>query len=562
MERLEAALRRIDGRGYPAYKDLKGWYQFDGFVLEFLYIQGDPFAAPTRIEVRVPLSRVPAVTGREVSSAARRVGAEDALLRGLVGALPEGERRGSGGSGRWGVMSVGQEMLPRTACEIRNGEVCARLMVGLPAEGRRVLGREAAQMLLRELPEVVRRGLMGVDAAKVRAHADAYEDQEALRGALEEMGLVAFVANGALLARRSGVDERPLREGAVPWASPPEVEVEVSLPNAGRVRGAGFAQGVTLICGGGYHGKSTLLRALSQGVYNHIPEDGRERCVSLEDCVHVRAEDGRAVTGVDISGFIADLPDGRSTRRFESDNASGSTSQAAGIVEALELDASCLLIDEDTSATNFMVRDRRMQALIATEQEPITPFLDRVASLYADFGVSTILVVGGSGDYFEVADQVWVMERYRPRIATTQARAIAAEHPSDRLHEPRAPLSLPPDRVPLPQSFDARRGDREKVVARDTRSISFGEEEIDTSLLAQLVDDGQARTLGDWLLRCGHGLADGRLPLHEICAQLEELALSQGLSATTLPGATDRAFTRRFELAAAINRLRALRLAP
>jgi predicted ABC-class ATPase len=356
------------------------------------------------------------------------------------------------------------------------------------------------------------------------------------------------------------VDDRPLGAGAVPWASPEAAQVEFTLPNAGLVRGAGFAQGVTLICGGGYHGKSTVLRALARGVYNHIPGDGRELCVTVEDAVQVRAEDGRGIRGVDISAFIGSLPDGRTTERFDSQNASGSTSQAAAIAEALEMDAGCLLIDEDTSATNFMVRDRRMQALIATEQEPITPFVDRVAQLDRELGVSTVLVVGGSGDYFSVADHVWVMQGYRPRLATAQARRIAQEHPSGRLEEPRGPLEVPHDRVPLASSFDARRGRREKVRARDTRSISLGEQEIDTSLLSQLVDDGQARTLGDWLLLCGRGLADGRRCLRDLCAEVEERARERSLSATTREAAGDRVFVRRFELAAAINRLRSLRL--
>lgn len=561
MERLQSSLRRIDGRGYPAYKDLKGSYRFPGFVLEIAHVQGDPFAAPSLLELRAPVASVAALEGLGLDRASRRVGAEDALLRSFVQALPRGQSRGSGKSGQWGAARPGQEMLPRSGCEILGDQVHVRFTVGLPAQGRRVLGRQAAQMLLEELPELVQRGLLRADPARVRAHAEANEDQDALRGMLEERGLVGFVANGAVLPRRSGVDDRPLEQGALPWASPGEALVEFTLPNAGLVRGSGFAQGVTLICGGGYHGKSTVLRALARGVYNHIPGDGRQLCVSVEDAVQVRAEDGRSISGVDISGFIGSLPDGRSTERFGSQNASGSTSQAAAIAEALEMDAGCLLIDEDTSATNFMVRDRRMQALIATAQEPITPFVDRVAQLDRVLGVSTVLVVGGSGDYFQVADHVWVMEGYRPRLATEQARRIALEHPSGRLEEARAPLEVPRDRVPLARSFDARRGQRDKVRARDTRSISLGEQEIDTSLLAQLVDDGQARTLGDWLLLCGRELADGQTCLRDLCAEIEERALRSSLSSTTRPFAGDRVFVRRFELAAAINRLRSLVLA-
>ena len=181
-----------------------------------------------------------------------------------------------------------------------------------------------------------------------------------------------------LLPRRSGVDDRPLEGGGVvPFRSPESLRVVLQAPNAGSVPGMGVPVGVTLVVGGGFHGKSTLLRALEAGVYNHRPGDGRERVVSDPDTVKVRAEDGRAVAGVDISAFIDGLPLGQDTHHFTTPNASGSTSQAATIVEALESGAHALLVDEDTSATNFMLRDRRMQSLVPKDAEPITPFQPR-----------------------------------------------------------------------------------------------------------------------------------------------------------------------------------------
>ncbi len=560
---LERTLRRIDGRPYPAYKDTRGSYTFEdhGFVLEIIHVQGDPFAAPSLIEVRVPVQDTAAIEVG-LDNPVRRVGVEDALLRLFSRAVRRGgQRRGSGKSGQWGVVRLGQEILARTACEIRQGWIHLRMTVGLPARGRRIQGIQAAQMFGRELPSMIESGVFEATAQELEAHANANEDQDHLRHLLDQRGWVAFIANGAVLPRRSGIDDRPLDQSAVSWRSPPEMEASVVLPHAGKVTGTAIPEGVTLICGGGYHGKSTVLRALSRSVYNHIPEDGRHLCATVEDAVMVRAEDGRRIEGVDISAFINNLPDGRSTTAFDSDNASGSTSQAAAIMEALEVGAACLLIDEDTSATNFMVRDRRMQELIATDKEPITPFVDRVRELDKDHEVSTVLVVGGAGDYFEVADHVLVMDAYRPRVATEEARQIAKAHPSNRLREGRQGLCEPAGRVPLPKGFDSRKGRRDgKVRARETRSIQFGEHEIDVSLLGQLIDDGQTRTIGDWLLRCERELVDGQRTLEEICEALEETVEHKGLSSTTARGAGNRVLVRRYEFAAALNRLRTLKV--
>ena len=274
----------------------------------------------------------------------------------------------------------------QTAVQITSdGAVEARFVVGLPAAGRRVLTREAVGLLVDDVPSVVRTSLCAESypAEELLLHAEVNEDADALRSLLPEMGLVAFVADGAVLPRRSGIEQAPMLDRAVPFESPASLRVHVDLPNAGSASGAGIPRGVTLIVGGGYHGKSTLLEALERGVYNHRPGDGRERVVSDPTAVKIRAKDGRSISGVDISPFIGPLPLGQGTRRFDSADASGSTSQAAAIVEAVEAGAGTLLVDEDTAATNFMIRDRRMQALVPRDLEPITPFVDRVRLLHS-----------------------------------------------------------------------------------------------------------------------------------------------------------------------------------
>ncbi|HSM61283.1 MAG TPA: ABC-ATPase domain-containing protein, partial [Longimicrobiales bacterium] len=446
---LGPLLARIDGRGYKAYRELKGAWRLPGLLLHVDHVQGDPFATPSRVRVRVE----PGVAGFPADVRAegpRELGTASFLARAFARAARVASRRvGTGHGGEIRMEGPGQEVLEQTAVRIHaSGAVEARFGVGLPARGRRVLGGEASRLLGETVPRLVAETLVfsAHDADEVRLHADTNEDAEALRGALPGLGLVAFVADGAVLPRRSGVDDRPL-EGpdVVPFASPDTLRVEVELPNAGGVSGMGVPRGVTLIVGGGFHGKSTLLRALEAGVWNHRPGDGRERVVTRADAVKVRAEDGRAVAGVDISPFIDGLPFGRDTRGFSTPMASGSTSQAAAIVEALEAGTGLLLVDEDTSATNFMIRDRRMQELVPKEGEPITPFVDRVRDL-AEPGVSTVLVVGGSGDYLDVADTVIRMRDYLPSEVTERAREVAAAHPTGRARERGAPLGAPAPR--------------------------------------------------------------------------------------------------------------------
>lgn len=564
MERLVDTLRRIDGRGYRAYQDLRGRYRGRGFVLHVDRVQGDPFAAPS--ELRAVLE--PAFAGfgeAELGSAVRRVALADFLTRSLGSAVARrgGRRMGSGSSGRIGVCPCGQEILERTACEVTAGaEVTVRFTVGLPAEGRRIAGRAAATLLAEELPALLADSLRrdGLDGEALVRHVDAAEDQQALRAALRGRGLVAFLAEGARLPRASGASDAPATGEVVPLVPPEELAVTLRAPHAGEVRGLGVPEGVTLIVGGGYHGKSTLLAAVARGVYDHVPGDGRELCVTDRDAVVVRAEDGRAVAGVDIRAFVDGLPLGRGTERFSTQDASGSTSQAAAIVEALEAGARVLLVDEDTAATNFMIRDRRMRRLVPEAKEPITPFVDRVRELGERLSVSTVLVLGGSGDYLEVADRVIRMEGYRPHDVTAEARAIARELPArDEDLAPPPAMAPPAPRRVRPGSLDPSRGRRaERVKAVRTRDIVFGESEIDVSLVEQLVDPAQARAVGDALLEATRQLGAGPRSVPELLDAIEARVGAEGLAALQPGPAGDRARPRRHEVAAALNRLRTL----
>lgn len=564
-EDLKRRLFSIDGHGYKAYQTLEGTYDLGSFTLYLDHAQSDPFAPPSRVRVRLPqkLAGFPAELWQDRE---RRIGLEDFLTRACALACREVVRghRGTGKSGLVTVQRAGQEILERTSVVVTPEYVELRLSVGLPAAGRRVLARQALTIFTEEIPAIVERGLRfpNLPQAALRQHVDTAEDQAVLRLELARLGLVAFIADGAVLPRASGASDLPLTEGpVVPFRSPPELAVEIDLPHRGRVRGMGIPAGVTLIVGGGFHGKSTLLRAIERGVYNHIPGDGRELVVTVADAVKIRAEDGRSVSGVDISPFIGQLPFGEDTRSFSTPNASGSISQAANIMEALELGTHLLLLDEDTCATNFMIRDARMQQLVPKAGEPITPFIDRVRELYERFGVSTILVVGGAGDYLDVADRVIRMADYLPCEVTGEARAIAAACPSGRRQEEVRAFTGVKERVPLPESFAL--GSREKVKARGTDTVLLGHEELDLANVEQLVDPAQANAVAAIIRYAGQNYIDGHRTLREVlqavfsdCARggLEVISPFRGQH----PG--ELALPRLHEVAAAINRLRRLKV--
>jgi predicted ABC-class ATPase len=563
-DHLRSQLRSIDGRSYGAYKTIAGSYDFGDFLLHVDYVQGDPFASPSRLRAVFP-PQVVRLPDDLLAPTVRRVAAADFLNRRLQRALASASRdRGSGKSGAVRILRPGQCILERTSLEVDDaGRVVARFTAGLPASGRRVLGRQASEMLTDEVPRALRSELAPAtcDLEALRRHALLAQDSAALRDQLGKSALLAFIPDGAILPRLSGIDDRPLAaSAAVAFESPAGLRVKLEAPNRGPVAGMGIPAGVTLVVGGGYHGKSTLLRAIEQGIYDHIEGDGRELAVTVPGAVKIRAEDGRSIAAVDISNFITGLPRGEDTAHFSTANASGSTSQAAAIAEALEVGATCLLIDEDTSATNFMIRDARMQALVHDEDEPITPFIDRARQMFEQLGVSTVLVVGGAGDYFDIADTVIGMRRYLPADLTSAARTVAQRFRTDRAHEG-GPWSALRERVPDPASIDARKGRKTvSVKVQAPTRVLFGTQELDLSALEQIVEEAQVRAIAQALVHASSRWLDGRRTMREALNGLLEEVRSAGLDVIDSRHAGDYAEFRIHELAAALGRLRSLRI--
>lgn len=561
LEDLRNILRQIDGRGYPAYKDLRGQvFQSEDthFELCIDHVQGDPFASPSHLRMRLSHDSTQ-FPYWSYSSKSRRIGLENFLARATAQSCHQcSTRAGSGKSGLLTIDAPGQEVIERTALLYLKDYIEARLSIGLPAQGRRIAGREAARMLCDQLPQLALEMLRFSqhDSELIRQAVESNEDADALRDQLKQRGLVSFIANGSILPRQSGIDQLPLEQSqATTLQSPESLSITLDTPNRGAITGLGIKEGITLIVGGGFHGKSTLLNAVERGVYNHRPQDGRELVVTRPDAVKIRAEDGRSISGVNISPFINNLPKQSGTTHFSTESASGSTSQAANIVEALESGADTLLIDEDIAATNFMIRDLRMQELIAPDKEPITPYICKVRALHRQRGVSSILVMGGSGDYFPVADTVIGMDQYLPYDLTQQTQHIVQAHQMQVINEC-STFGESTKRCPQASSIDPRKG------RRSTCHIQLGDHDIDLSALTQIISSSQTRAIAAALIYAHeHHLLDGQSDMPTILDQLCQ-KLDNQLEALSHKQRGDLAVFRRHELAAAFNRLRTLKIEP
>ena len=557
---LRANLRSIDHRSYPAYKDLKGQYDFGSFVLSIDHVQGDPFASPSRLSVLVSGKKA-GFPAEYYDTYPKRITLQDHLTRLFAAQLASGSKqaKGSGKSGLLGASRCGQEVLERTACRVQEGSVTLRFEAGFPARGRTIDARELEKMLFDILPDCVHASLyfQKINKNRLKAAIELCEDQQYIREQLPALGLCAFLANGSVLPRQSGVSDRPMQD-AVAFQSPASMEVTLNLPNRGPVMGMGIPKGITLFVGGGYHGKSTVLQALQYGVYNHIGGDGRELVITDESAWKLRSEDGRSVTGVDISPFIRQLPGRRDTRHFSTEDASGSTSQAANLMESMESGSTLLLIDEDTSATNFMIRDKLMQQVVAPEEEPIIPFIERVRNLYEDFGISSVIVAGSSGSYFHVADTVVQMKEYVPYDITGRAKEAAAAFPVFSARQGKFP-AYSANRCPKANAA-VKRDDRLKLKAMGTHELLLGRDAVELRYLEQLRDSEQTMALACLLKYLQLQAMDGKKNMAALADQLEALLDTQGLEGLFERGdvRSSLARPRRQEILACVNRYRQL----
>lgn len=546
-EELRQQLRSINRKSYPAYKGLKGLYHFGNYILSIDHVQGDPFASPSHISIQISHrdAGFPVEYYKDTLTGTTLC---DYLTRQFEKQVSQYSFRakGSGKSGLLTVSHCGQEILSRTACEITEKGITARFFVGFPANGRTINATELEKILFDFLPVCIQKSFFysSLNAKELQNYIELAEDQEFIRQTLPAKNLCAFIADGSILPRESGISSRPMK-ASVPFTSPDSLRISINLPHKGKITGMGIPKGITLIVGGGYHGKSTLLNALELGVYNHIPGDGREYVITDATAVKLRSEDGRFIKDVDISMFINDLPNKKDTHCFSTLDASGSTSQAAGIVESMEAGSHLFLLDEDTSATNFMVRDTFMQQVIQREKEPITPFLERAEDLYKKAGISTILVAGSSGAFFHIADTIIQMDNYVPKDITASVKKLCSQYPLPAVSvtDFQLPYSHRIMSRPAESSKHLRHNSRgnhsdsgaakpERLKTRisGTDGFSLGRQEIDLRYTEQLIDAEQTAALGLLLKYAVEHLADGRRTLPEIVQFLWKNLSLHGLS--------------------------------
>ncbi len=561
---LKNKLESIHRKSYPAYKSLRGSYTFGDFVLSIDHVQGDPFAAPSSLHVELPLKKA-GFPEKYLEKRHTKTALEDLILRSFSKALDQYsfKAKGSGKSGLISTSRPGPEIMRRTAVEFNNIALLVRFEVGFPANGRTINAQELEKILLEFLPQIVKTCLFyqSWEKAKIQDCYELAENQQRIREVLEERKLVAFCANGSILPRKSGVSSQPLKD-AIEFQSPESMEISIDLPFGNSIRGMGIPEGVTLIIGGGYHGKSTLLQALEQGVYNHVKGDGREYVITRADALKLRAEDGRAVSHLDLSLFIHDLPNGKDTHCFSTEDASGSTSQAAGVLEGMEAETSCFLIDEDTSATNFLVRDAFMQRVVSGDQEPITPFIARVRDLYEKVGISTILVAGSSGAFFHVADTIIQMDAYRPKDVKMSVEALLPEYPPADLCSNAEPFTLPTEKRMFVMERKIKRhgrGEREeriKTKVMGTDGFSIEHNIVDLRCVEQLIDTEQTAALAAILK---HIVKKGSIcmEMQELVAEINTLLKKKGMAAF-VEGALScgYAYPRKEEIYLMLNRFR------
>lgn len=557
---LKKDILAIDHRGYPGYKGLRGRYQFKDHVLSIDHVQGDPFASPSHLSVHVDGHKA-GFPKDYYQDDISRITLQDHLTRCFGKALApfSFKAKGSGKSGLLSVSHCGQQVLERTACEVSaDGSVTVRFEAGFPANGRSVNAGELVKMLFQFVPEAAQIALFynRLNKNALKAAIELARDQQFIREHLSEHGLAAFLADGSVLPRESGISDRPMK-GAVPFQSPAACKVTVTLPYHGPVTGMGIKKGITLFVGGGYHGKSTILQALEMGVYNHIAGDGREYVITDPSAWKLRAEDGRSISHTDISPFINHLPNKKDTVHFSTEDASGSTSQAANLMEAVESGSKLLLIDEDTSATNFMIRDELMQKVICREEEPITPFIERCRSMYDDLGVSSIIVAGSSGSFFGIADTIIQMKEYVPYDITERAREAAASYPALKQQE-HFPVS---DNMRAPKANQALKKDpRLKMKTMGTNEMLLAKDAIELRYLEQLIDPEQTNALAYALKYLELNRMNGSRTVPQLLDDIEALTASKGLSALYDKEyvRSGLAMPRRQEIAACLNRYRKL----
>ncbi len=422
------------------------------------------------------------------------------------------------------------------------------IMVQLPERKM----KQTIHMLTKALPDAVNKFISNFNVGEMKQAILLYNKQEDIREYLQQSEYCVFIADGSILPREKDTDQ-PMKN-PLPFSSKNTERIQIC-----NLCGMGIKRGVTVITGGGYSGKSTLLDAISEGIYNHISGDGREYVITDSSAMMISAEDGRSIRNLNISAFISRIP-GNNTKSFTTDHASGSTSQAANIIEAINDGSKLLLIDEDKSATNFMIRDEIMKKLV--RHEPIIPFTDRVQELYHNKRVSTILVIGGSSEYLKVCDHVLMMKNYSPMDVTKEAWELTYQtdyYTSDI----QAADWYSSDALPTRNFSPYPKGSLSEYFEVSSKGfIEIGEECIDIRSLHNIAGLSQLTAIGLLIRKIENGSKDKLINIREVVdsylARLEDGDMDDIYSTYFTKCQRWLELPRRYEILAVIHRMRNL----
>ncbi len=578
MNTLKTLLNSLKGQSYQAIQKITGFFHFPQYDFHFIRIQGSPGANPASIAVinwSIADSEIPQSF---FQSSWNRLALADFLIRRFNLAITQfaKQNRGREGSGSFHTIELSQKILERDSVLFSEQEIEVRFILSLPGKnsGRGQFDAEQAWIMFeQELQNIVEYSLFYKNydkAAKqlLENYIEIQNTRQQIKSYLIKKGYCVFINNGARLPRQSGVDDLPAdKDKITSFQSPSSLLLDIPLSNNKSIQGMAIKQGITCITGGGYHGKSTLLQAVLAGVYAHIPGDGREYIVTRDDAFFVCAEAGRSIKNVDISPFIGLLPNGISTRQFSTDNASGSTSQAASIVEAAQSGSALLLFDEDCSASNFLIRDELIKRVLGATADPIKPLYSTLRSIWQQQAISMIFVVGGLGAFLQKADLCLVMENYQCKDITAKVRKKLGKIIEDE----KTALNFSTERKLSLDNFDPaytnqrlqkKIAHRIKPLRNAPRQLEYGMDLINLDTLPQIAESAQVLSMGYCLLKIREAMQAHGNP-QEINYWLDWLYCKlekQGLSflQPDYPGMLS--LPRKYEVAAAINRIRSLKI--
>ena len=557
---LEKKIARLASKKPQASQDLIGSYDCGDFELHIDSVPDDPSRNPLRMRVRVGIAGA-GFPDTAFSTKSREIAARDFMTRTFnAGAAAQSALSRIRGA-RIFIDRPGPVILETSAVVVGDGIIEARFTADLPIEGDRIVGNALRELFMKNIPGIVRASLVydGFDAVKFTATVDTAEDADTLRNMLPEMGLAAFVADGSVPAGKAGIVTRGASK-AVQFRAPETLAVTVELPNRGAVRGLGVPAGITVVAGERTSGKTALLTALALGVYNHPPDDGRELIVTAPDAVYVPFEEGRRIENVDISPIIPKGSVGDDMQSFRTEAATPVESQAANIIEALEIGTSLLLFNEDSVAPGFATRDARIQELLSGDEVTLTPLVYILPALRDEMGVSAVIALGGSGDFLDIADTVIVMSGSELTDATEKAAKIVRERPTGRKSIPSATAIQRRDRRPFRTGLEpVKLKKEEKVRPHGSGYVQYGDEFIDLDKVIQLVSSSQARGIARGLSLVRR-LMDGSRSLRDAVNEVMKRIDAVGLDTLSNRRMGDLAGFRPHELAAAVNRLKQLKV--